>query len=108
MHLCPAAGIQSPDAEKYKNLDVDRLLARLLQHGHITIASVQPILGALKTAEAHKESKSLVRLIYFLVQLALGDGTAGTPLPMPFSKGACVVHLHCITSHELCPWSFMT
>lgn len=81
-----AASLTAPETDKA--VHVERALARLLQHGHITPASVPALLGALKTAQQYKD-KGLVRLVYFLVQLALGDGSAGAPLPMPFSKGEC-------------------
>lgn len=88
-----AASLTAPETDK--TVHVERALARLLQHGHVTPASVPALLGALKTAQQYKD-KGLVRLVYFLVQLALGDGSAGAPLPMPFSKGGyklCSGHL---------------
>ena len=143
---------RADDPRAPKDLDGERLLSRLLQHGHVTIASVQvrfrsqqssvckpftrnplwclpgapgrgidpshrrdsqdlmalrgqsmhhphfhhmysctvtfqPILEAVKAAGARKEDRSTGRFIYYLVQLALGDGAAGTPLPIPVSKG---------------------
>ena len=48
---------------------------------------LQPILNAVKAAGARKEDRITGRFIYYLVQLALGDGAAGTPLPIPVSKG---------------------
>jgi len=64
-----------------KDPNIERLLTRLLQFGSITISTVKPLLESLKT-----QDPSTVRLLYYLVQLTLGDGSAGTPLPVPAAK----------------------
>jgi hypothetical protein len=76
----PGSNVEDPKAK-----EVERSLGRLLQHGHIMLASIRPILNTLKAAEGlkTKEDRSIVRFIYLLVQLALGDGSAGAPIPMP-------------------------
>ncbi|KAG2489163.1 hypothetical protein HYH03_012389 [Edaphochlamys debaryana] len=59
-----------------------RLLARLLQFGHFNIAGVQLALKSLRL-DLGKDEKALMRVVHYLVLLGLGDGTAGTPLPVP-------------------------
>ncbi len=89
MHPPPVASYKNraDDPRAPKDLDGERLLSRLVQHGHITMASVEPILVALKAAGQRKEDRSIGRFVYYLVQLMLGDGSAGTPLQTPVSKG---------------------
>ncbi|GAX84107.1 hypothetical protein CEUSTIGMA_g11530.t1 [Chlamydomonas eustigma] len=83
--------LRADDPRAPKDLDGERLLSRLVQHGHITIASVQPILEALKAAGMRKDDRSIGRFVYYLVQLLLGDGSAGTPLPVPVSKSTSIL-----------------
>eukprot|EP00198_Chlamydomonas_reinhardtii_P004872 XP_001694208.1 predicted protein [Chlamydomonas reinhardtii] len=59
-----------------------RLLSRLLQYGHLNIASVQLALQVLPV-EIARDERSLMRIVRYLVHLGLGDGAAGTPLPVP-------------------------
>ena len=82
-----SSGSISSDNDKVTREMVDRALARLLMYGATTTASVKPILSALQAADPKKEDPVLVRALYYLVQLTLGDGSAGTPLPVPNSKG---------------------
>ena len=55
-HLPTSALFKSraDDPRAPKDLDGERLLSRLLQHGHVTLASVQPILDAVKAAGSRK------------------------------------------------------
>ncbi len=70
---------------------LDRLLTRLLQYGYLRVSSVERLLGALSASSNAKEMVPLFsRLLFYLVQLALGCGSAGTPLPLPANKSACV------------------
>lgn len=62
-------------------------LTRLMLFGHVTVATVPPILAALGVEP--KEEKLINRMVHYLAQLALGDGGAGTPLPLPPSKRGC-------------------
>ncbi|KAG2426715.1 hypothetical protein HYH02_014755 [Chlamydomonas schloesseri] len=59
-----------------------RLLSRLLQYGHLNIAGVQLALQVLPV-EIARDERSLMRIVRYLVHLGLGDGAAGTPLPVP-------------------------
>lgn len=71
-----------------------RLLSRLLQYGHLNIASVQLALQVLPV-EIARDERSLMRIVRYLVHLGLGDGAAGTPLPVPPQAGAGVRDSSC-------------
>lgn len=52
--------------------------------GHLTPASIQPLLAALTVGgNGRKDDRGLTRITQYLVQLSLGDGSAGTPMPPP-------------------------
>uniref|UniRef100_A0A7S0WTL6 SH3 domain-containing protein n=1 Tax=Chlamydomonas leiostraca TaxID=1034604 RepID=A0A7S0WTL6_9CHLO len=86
------AALKAPGDKPVPKEAIERQLARLLQYGSITINTVQPLLKALQPgAKESADDKSLVRVLYYLVQLVLGDGSAGTPLPVPPAKGAMVL-----------------
>ncbi|MEW5302150.1 MAG: hypothetical protein WDW36_004959 [Sanguina aurantia] len=71
-------------------------LARLAMFGHLTPASIQPLLAALGVGGRHprKDDRGLSRLAQYLVQLSLGDGSAGTPMPPPPPPSGASVHSH--------------
>lgn len=79
-----AGALKNLDDKTATNEAIERSLNRLLQYGAITMTAVQPILSAL---EADPKEKSIVRIVYYLAQLALSDGSAGTPLPVSHNKG---------------------
>ncbi len=70
---------------------VQRLLSRLLQYGHFDIAGVQLALEVLHVDIKSKDERALTRLVHYLVHLGLGDGSAGTPLPVPVASGGAGV-----------------
>lgn len=80
-------GLNAQD-EKAKE-GVERQLARLIQHGILTINTVEPLISALQSqpGKESKEDKQSIRAGFYLLQLAFGDGSAGTPLPVPSLKG---------------------
>ncbi|KAG1666846.1 hypothetical protein FOA52_009470 [Chlamydomonas sp. UWO 241] len=86
------AGLKSQGEDKARDAHMDRCLARLLQYGHLPMSSVQPVLDALRTADKSKDNRGAgVRFVYYLVQLSMGDSSAGTPLPLPVSRGNSVL-----------------
>ncbi|KXZ43569.1 hypothetical protein GPECTOR_87g432 [Gonium pectorale] len=52
-------------------------------YGHLNIAGVQLALQALSVDLGGRDEKALLRLVQHLAMLALGDGSGGTPLPVP-------------------------
>jgi hypothetical protein len=88
----PAETISALPDEKSSVRDAqEQLLVRLLQHGHISTATVPVLLRALKVPAGREgQVPPYSRAVYYLVQLALGDGFAGTPVPMPPSRGTPV------------------
>lgn len=88
-HAAPTAAVKSVDEKGGVPKDVlERQLARLLQFGNITISTVEPLLRALQPGSKESgDDRSIVRILYYLVQLVLGDGYAGTPMPTHPSKG---------------------
>lgn len=83
--LLPAALLKAYD-DKQADV-VQRLLSRLLQYGHFDIAGVQLALEVLHVDIKSKDERALTRLVHYLVHLGLGDGSAGTPLPVPVASG---------------------
>jgi hypothetical protein len=67
----------------------ERQLVRLMQHGVFTIGTVEPLIRAIQavSGKESKEDKQSVRAGFYLLQLAFGDGSAGTPLPVSSQKG---------------------
>jgi len=61
----------------------ERSLSRLCQYGGISIGTIEPLLKALEPSPLNRADRELCRLLYYLVQLSLGDGYAGTPMPVP-------------------------
>lgn len=85
----PTVSVKSNDDKAVAKDVIERQVARLLQFGSITIKTVKPLLQALQQNNSKDaDDRSLVRVLFYLVQLALGDGSAGTPMPVPPSKGA--------------------
>ncbi|GIL76658.1 hypothetical protein Vretifemale_6217 [Volvox reticuliferus] len=61
-------------------------LSRLLQYGYFTIAGLQQALQ-VQRIDIGRDEKGLMRIVQHLVLLGLGDGSAGTPLPVPQTAG---------------------
>lgn len=59
----------------------------------IIVSSQTPHLNhAMQAAGTRgKDDRSISRFVYYLTQLMLGDGSAGTPLPVPVSKGELIL-----------------
>jgi hypothetical protein len=68
---------------------IERQLVRLIQHGLLAVSTVEPLIKAiqLQPGRDSKEDKQAVRVGFYLLQLAFGDGSAGTPLPVSSPKG---------------------
>jgi hypothetical protein len=79
---CVAAGALSSDAQVPKEA-AERSLSKLCQFGTITVRTIEPLLEALEPSPQNRADRELCRLLYYLVQLSLGDGFAGTPMPVP-------------------------
>lgn len=81
------AAIRAPEEKAREG--VDRLLARLMQHGGVPISTVNVAIKALQaeSAKDNKDDKIYTRIVYYLLQLGFGDGSAGTPLVIPSNKG---------------------
>lgn len=84
----PAASISTVTEKSAGKENVERLFTRLLQYGHYSVSSVDVLLKALKASAGKDTAPLYTRLIFYLVQLALGCGAAGTPLPVPPNRGA--------------------
>ncbi|GFR45403.1 hypothetical protein Agub_g6778, partial [Astrephomene gubernaculifera] len=87
-HIQGLAALKAYD-EKQSDL-VLRQLSRLLQYGHLNMEGVQLALQALQI-DISRDDKSLSRLVRYLVVLGLGDGSAGTPLPVPPQAGSTLL-----------------
>ena len=86
----PAGSLSSSDGSK--EVSLDKCLTKLMQYGTVPLSAVPAVLEALRSGEAAakeqgKEDRMVTRVLYYLVQLCMGDGCAGTPVPLPLDKG---------------------
>lgn len=91
-HTAHAAVVKTVgDGKQAAKEAVERQLARLMQYGALSLSTVEPLLKSLAVEPGKEgaEDKAITRLLFYLVQLALGDGFAGTPLFVPPGRGGC-------------------
>lgn len=75
-----ADAIKNSDDKTPKDV-IELSLTRLMQFGTMPLPVVQQVLAALTQVDPRKEDRYHTRIIHYLIQLAYGDGYAGTPLP---------------------------
>ncbi|GLI65416.1 hypothetical protein VaNZ11_008982, partial [Volvox africanus] len=83
-HLQSLVALKAYD-EKQSDL-ILKQLSRLLQYGYFTTAGVQLALQ-IQQIDIGRDEKALMRIVQYLVLLGLGDGSAGTPLPVLQTAG---------------------
>ncbi|EFJ44601.1 hypothetical protein VOLCADRAFT_121307 [Volvox carteri f. nagariensis] len=86
---CQGLGALKAYDEKQSEI-ILKQLSRLLQYGHFTIAGVQLALQ-VQRIDIGRDEKALMRIVQYLVLLGLGDGSAGTPLPVRMNAGGMVL-----------------
>ncbi|KAL6755125.1 hypothetical protein V8C86DRAFT_3162109, partial [Haematococcus lacustris] len=80
-------------ADEKQRDGLEKQMCRLAQHGALTLGTVELALGVLpKGSRGDKGDRLLARFVLYLVQLALGDGSAGTPVPQPAGRAALQPH----------------
>jgi hypothetical protein len=68
---------------------VAKVLPRFAFFGALPPSVLPVLLGVRKRLDVHKNvDRKLLRLTYYLIQLACGDGSAGTPMPFSTLNGA--------------------
>ncbi|KAJ9535027.1 hypothetical protein QJQ45_029699, partial [Haematococcus lacustris] len=107
---CAAALSALPLADEKQRDGLEKQMCRLAQHGALTLGTVELALGVLpKGSRGDKGDRLLARFVLYLVQLALGDGSAGTPVPQPAGRGSAPSPPRAVDAlgpEQLCPaWS---
>ncbi|KAJ9534881.1 hypothetical protein QJQ45_029569, partial [Haematococcus lacustris] len=97
-------------ADEKQRDGLEKQMCRLAQHGALTLGTVELALGVLpKGSRGDKGDRLLARFVLYLVQLALGDGSAGTPVPQPAGRGSAPSPPRAVDAlgpEQLCPaWS---
>lgn len=92
--LHAAAAVTSEDGAKEA---IAKVLPRLVLFGALPPSIVPVLLSIRKALDVQKHvDKKLLRLTYYLIQLACGDGSAGTTMPFsPLTGGAVGWQLTC-------------